>query len=1244
MSSNQKIDRKNIADIFSLTPMQEGMLFHYLKNPESDHYFEQLTLDVCGLIEPAAFTGAWHHVVAHHDMMRAVFRWEKVKEHVQVVLKECKVEPRFFDLTAAEERRTLEQIQEMDRGEKFDLRHGAFRVTLCKTGEVEYRMILSHHHILYDGWSNGIILADFLESYGRLVEGKQPQLLKRNKFREFVKYCRSVNVADQDRFWRNYLADLERGTEISCKGAGSGEPDSDGKYDTRLERDVKEEIEAFAREHKTTMAGVLYAAWGILLQKYNDCDDVVFGTTVSGRSAKLEGIGHMVGLFINTLPTRLRANGDTPLGQVILRMGQDLQEREEFETAALVDIKGMSPLDRKQELFDTLLIFENYPLDARLSQTDAALRITGCAYFEETSYPLAVGFKLYDDIEVSVSFDAALFAIDVIVRMCRHLGSIVRQLVREPEKTLRQVSIVEDDERRLLLEEFNSPLEVVAQEDTIQKLFLDRAAKHPDRPAVKGEDCPEPLTYSQLERLTAGLAARLRKGGVGPDSIVGVMMERSKYLMVALLAALRAGGGYVPLDPGYPQDRKDFIVKDSGMRHVIASPKAMAGCRLDCRVLDIEAEIQEEDIDSITQFRDSEETGIVDQLAYIIYTSGSTGRPKGVMVDHRPVVNRLYWVARKYEMRQSDVVLQKTAYTFDVSVCELFRWIVPGASICFLAPGGERDPEVIVRTVDKYKATTIDFVPSPLTMFLDTLEEGDIPKLATLRWTFIGAEVVSPQLVERFNRMLSVPNGTQLVNNYGPTEACVDVTYFMCSQEIAPSRIPIGKPMDNTQSLVLDRNGELQPPGCRGELCISGQCLARGYLNDPEKTAARFVDHGLAVDNRLYRSGDVARYLLDGNIEFIGRIDNQVKIRGFRIELGEIENLLLSHPGIQKAAVVQRTVGRRTAGNGKQIDVDELIDDRGFVKWLDQIDPGRLTTMLQEVQAMDNERLDNELKDFEGGDSASADQVIGTKNNDFELILKIKNPGFIHSPKPNQRNWMIQQALKEFKDDLYHIDRQVADFVTGSKREYIQKEWQSSNTKYDDRELIINGQQVMQAWEHPLMRRMAHIATETHGHVLEVGFGMAISATYMVENGVKSYTVIECNDEVIERFKRWRENYPDVEINVIRGKWQDVEDQLGQYDAIFFDTYHSSEEEFLKYIVEGINFAEPFFPVAARHLRKGGIFTYYTNEIDTFSRSHQRLVLNYFDSFGLEVVRDLRPPDDCNYWWADSMCAVKAIK
>ena len=1244
MSSNQKIDRNNILDIFSLTPMQEGMLFHYLKNPESDHYFEQLTVEVCGPIQPEAFTRAWNLVMGQHDMMRAVFRWEKVKEHVQVVLKECGVEPRFFDLTVPHENHTLEDIQEMDRAEKFDLRRGGFRVTLCRTGEEEYRMILSHHHILYDGWSNGIILADFLESYGHLVKGEQPRLLKRNKFREFVKYCRGVKAADQERFWRNYLADLERGTEISCKGAGSGDADSDGKYDTRLERDVKEEIEAFAREHKTTMAGVLYAAWGILLQKYNDCDDVVFGTTVSGRSAKLEGIGHMVGLFINTLPTRLRAGGDTPLGQAVRQMGRDLQEREPFETAALVDIKGMSPLDRKQELFDTLLIFENYPLDARLSERGGALRVGGCAYFEETSYPLAVGFKLYDDIEVSVSFDPALFAKEQIARMCRHLDSIVRQLVREPEKALRRVSIVEEDERRLLLEEFNRPVEVVANEDTIQKLFLDRVEKHPELPVVVGDDCPEPLTYREMERLTARLAAQLREGGVGPDSIVGVMMERSKYLMVALLAVLRAGGGYVPLDPGYPQERKDFIVKDSGMKHVIASAKAIAGCRLACRVLDIEATLKEENLDFEHTFREQEETGTVDQLAYIIYTSGSTGQPKGVMVDHRPVVNRLYWVARKYEMRQSDVVLQKTAYTFDVSVCELFRWIVPGASICFLAPGGERDPEVIVRTVETYKATTIDFVPSPLTMFLDALEEGDIPKLATLRWTFIGAEVVSPQLVERFNRMLSVPNGTQLVNNYGPTEACVDVTYFMCSEEVAPRRIPIGKPMDNTQSLVLDHNGELQPPGCRGELCISGQCLARGYLNDPQKTAERFVDHPSAIDSRLYKSGDVARYLLDGNIEFIGRIDNQVKIRGFRIELGEIENLLLSHPGIRKAAVVQRTVGSRLSDNGKQIDVDELIDDRGFVKWLDHIDPARLTTMLQEVQAMDSERLDNELTHFEGGAGASGHEVIRAKTNDFELILKIKNPGFIHSPKPNQRNWMIQQALKEFKDDLYHIDRQAADFVTGSKRDYIQKEWQSSSTKYDDRELIIDGQQVMQAWEHPLMKRMAHIATETHGHVLEVGFGMAISATYIVENGVKSYTVIECNDEVIERFKRWRENYPDVEINVIRGKWQDVEDQLGQYDAIFFDTYHSSEEEFLKYIVEGINFAEPFFPVAARHLRKGGIFTYYTNEIDTFSRSHQRLVLNYFDSFGLEVVRDLRPPDDCNYWWADSMCAVKAIK
>jgi spermidine synthase/acyl carrier protein len=359
----------------------------------------------------------------------------------------------------------------------------------------------------------------------------------------------------------------------------------------------------------------------------------------------------------------------------------------------------------------------------------------------------------------------------------------------------------------------------------------------------------------------------------------------------------------------------------------------------------------------------------------------------------------------------------------------------------------------------------------------------------------------------------------------------------------------------------------------------------------------------------IYRTGDLARWLPDGNIQFLGRIDHQVKIRGYRIELEEIQSTIKSHPAVKDAVVILRDEDIGIQEEFSSIPLDEA--DR-FIEKIKKSNPGKIREYLE-------------------------------KNN-YKLTLEIKNDTFINPPQSHQRNWLIQRLKDEYEDDLIHLDKLTQRFVTGSQRKEITMDWKTTEAVYDGSQLIIDDQQVMQDWERPLMKRMAQIAAETHGDILEVGFGMGISATYMLEMGVRSYTVIECNDDVVKQFEAWRSQYPRVKIRLIHGRWQDVLDQLEMYDAIFFDTYHTSEEEFIEHVVKDITFAEHFFPTAAKHLRQGGIFTYYTNEIDTFSRRHQRLVFKYFDTLTLEVVKPLHPPADCNYWWADSMVVVKAVK
>jgi surfactin family lipopeptide synthetase A len=480
-------------------------------------------------------------------------------------------------------------------------------------------------------------------------------------------------------------------------------------------------------------------------------------------------------------------------------------------------------------------------------------------------------------------------------------------------------------------------------DQTLHGLFERQVRKTPERPAVFFKD--QRLSYSELDERANDLAARLRHGGVEPGGIVGLMLDRSLEMMVGIFGILKAGAAYMPIDPKYPRDRIDYMLADS-------NAAALLDGTLDAPRLLRPAPPGKSTL--IPSFTDG-----ASSLAYVIYTSGSTGKPKGVMIDNRPVVNRLHWMQKRYPLGEGDVILQKTPFIFDVSVWELFWWSQVGSSVCFLQPGFEKFPQAIVETVEKRNITTMHFVPSMLAAFLGYIEHsGDAKRMASLNRVFVSGEALKPAHVERFNKTLFSENNTHLINLYGPTEATVDVTYFDCPPGKELKSIPIGKPIDNVQAHILDENLQPLPQGTEGELCISGAALARGYLNRPALTAGRFcclrrpggalfiksappgppcknfslskagTDYSkqkfLGVQGpffkkgpgrrrhpaargpskKIYRTGDMARFLGDGNIEFLGRMDHQVKIRGLRIELGEIESVLVRHPAVQDAAVL----------------------------------------------------------------------------------------------------------------------------------------------------------------------------------------------------------------------------------------------------------------------------------------------------------------------------------------------------
>ena len=505
---------------------------------------------------------------------------------------------------------------------------------------------------------------------------------------------------------------------------------------------------------------------------------------------------------------------------------------------------------------------------------------------------------------------------------------------------------------------------------------------------------------------------------------------------------------------------------------------------------------------------------------------------------------------------------------------------------------------------------------------------AELPGLAvppSLRLVIVGTETVSAARLEAWRE--AVGDRVAVANAYGPSEATVQATLHRPPRgERRPTRsVPIGRPMGNVRTYLLDGGLEPVPAGTTGEVFLGGMGLARGYLGRPDLTAGRFVPDPFAAEpgSRLYRTGDFARHLPDGEIEFLGRGDDQVKVRGFRVELGEIEAALRHHPAVREAVVV---------AHDREPGVPGTPGINGLAAALLSLGRSEAERLLAEVE----------------GSPGTGRRTLARRSPRYELTLAVHD-GFVAAPAANQRSWVLNQLVDEAVADLEYLDRQVKTFVPGSERPLIEEGgWGASEARYDGTQLQIKGQQVMQDWESPLMEEMARVVTEGGGDILEVGFGMGISATFIQEHGsrsgIRSHTIIECNEDVIAHFERWRARYPDRDIRLIQGKWQEVTDRLGLYDGVFFDTYHNDEKEFVDHILEEVTFAEHFFPTAAACLRPGGVFTYYSNEIDTFSRRHQRRVLEHFRSLTLSVVRGLQPPPDCNYWWADSMVVPVAVK
>ena len=897
-------------DVYPLTPLQQGLLFHSLYEPQSGVYIEQLSCLLRGRLDHAAFLQAWRMVIARSTPLRTAFMWQELDVPMQVVLPGETppiIELDWRDMPESDQRERLQEFLRNDRLTDFDLtKPPLMRLALIRVADDARYLIWTHHHIVLDGWCLPIILSDLFACYASCKGGPDPGEPQSQPYRDYVEWILSQDQAQAEQYWRKVLAGITSTTPLPADRSPDGAQSDAGYGMHRLTISAvrTSALQAHASKERITVNTLVQGAWALLLSRYSGEEDVLFGTTVAGRSADVPGIETMLGLFINTLPLRVTVSPDDVLRSWLRGLLQQNAELRQYEHTSLAQIQSWSQLPRGSRLFESLLVFDNHPTDETLDDGGAGLTAHDVYLEGQTNYPLTVNVVPGESLCFLLSYQKKQFSPERVQRIAEHLDVVLGQLVARPDTRLSAIGLLGAEERRQVVEEWNATQRDYSTHATVPELIYEQVQGTPQAVAVRLDD--QTLSYDALWRRSAAMAAQLRRQGVGPDVLVGLCAERSLELVIGLLGILQAGGAYVPIDPSYPAERVAYMLADAAPSVLLTQPALrgqlppFAGVCLDLSAMTPEA----------SEPADLPPTPVrLDQLAYTIYTSGSTGRPKGAGNTHGGLLNRLQWMQDYFGLTPADRVLQKTPFSFDVSVWEFLWPLMTGAELVLAQPEEHKDGLRLKERIVTQQITTLHFVPPMLRAFLET--PGVEACAGTLRRVICSGEVLSDTVQRQCWARLP---GVELHNLYGPTEAAIDVTVWSCDPTAPADPVPIGRPIANTQIYLLDQRGEPVPIGVPGEVHIGGVNVARGYHRRPALTAERFVPDAFSAEpgRRLYRTGDLARYRPDGAIEYLGRLDHQVKIRGVRIELGEIDGCLRQHPAVQEAVVVAQETAAGT--------------------------------------------------------------------------------------------------------------------------------------------------------------------------------------------------------------------------------------------------------------------------------------------------------------------------------------------
>ena len=891
----------NIESIFPLSPLQQGMLFHAGYNQKSSVYVECLSFKILGNLEIATFKQAWQKVIERHSALRTFLVWKNREEPLQIVRRQVGLPWQEYDwrgLSESDQDSRLDQLMKEEQEMGFDLSRAPLqRLVLIQLTRNVHHFVWSYHHIILDGWSISIVLEEVFSLYRSLREKRVVSQGEPPPYKTYINWLRQQDTTTAEKYWKEMLQGFSKPTSVSISEGIRNVGQSNYEFDSQqlsLSRSASTALQSLARTHQLTLNTIFQGAWALLLSRYTGESDVLFGAAVSGRTIPLTGIETMVGLFIGSLPVRVKISHQDSLISWLTNLQKQQVEARQFESSSLRNIQAWSGIDRSQRevLFDTILSFNNYEFDRILNKKTGDLEIHNVNFREGSHYPMTILIDPGEEIRIRINHDCSRYDSFTVQQILVNLQILLEDIAAHPDKPIVQFSLLTPAERQKLLVDFNETGNPVLSDANVVRLFEEQVDKNPDDVALRYDG--QTFTYSQLNKKANQLAHHLRAYGVGAEQVVALCLDRSPEAITAILGALKAGGGYLPLDPSLPSKRLELMLDETESSVVLTTsrlaeklpPSMKTVLRLDADWSVIEAE-SDENPSLVIQPED---------MAYIIYTSGSTGKPKGTIVRHRNLLNYISWARDFYLNGERLTFPLFSSLSFDLTVTSIFVPLISGGSIVIYGEGEAPGLEVL----DVVRDNRVDIIKlTPAHLIL--LQAANL-KSPRLRKMIVGGEDFKQNLAQGIHELFG--GQIEIYNEYGPTETTVGCMIHRFDPAVdTEASVPIGRPIQNTQIYILDKQMLPVPSGVVGEMCIGGASVARGYLQRPELTESKFVDDPFRPGAVLYRTGDLARWTRDGQMQFLGRSDHQVKIKGYRIELGEIENNLMDHPEIESAVV-----------------------------------------------------------------------------------------------------------------------------------------------------------------------------------------------------------------------------------------------------------------------------------------------------------------------------------------------------